>query len=276
MLINRVRNCITVGLIINIKSIAMTDNWGQLGHLSEQQKEALEKFNNSVNATELEIAKFSVESFDQAATRFLRARQFDVQKAHDLLHTCYETLKERKASSFANMDPEEILGCEASVLKKFYPHHQAGYDKYNRPLLYDNSGNVNMHAVQHVVSQEQLIGYHFWTMERMLDDVFKAGVQRKQAQQTSNSTAPATSDSNEQIPSTDDLNMISTCCILDLNGISIGTITQSHLINHMKLLIQIDNVCYPEMLGKFFIVNAPGFIVSTFDMVKGNDKKQWH
>ena len=254
----------------------MTDNWGQLGHLSEQQKEALEKFNSSVNINELEIAKFNVESMDQAAARFLRARQFDVQKAHDLLHTCYETLKERKASSFANMDPEEILGCEVSVLKKFYPHHQAGYDKFNRPLLYDNSGNVNMHAVQHIVSQEQLIGYHFWTMERMLDDVFKAGVERKHsiASTSATTTAPESTEAeattaSDSTTNVKDLNMISTCCILDLHGISIGTIAQSHLINHMKLLIQIDNVCYPEMLGKFFIVNAPGFVVSTFDMVKG-------
>lgn len=43
----------------------------------------------------------------------------------------------------------------------------------------------------------------------------------------------------------------------------------SFYVQHVKTLIQLDNVVYPEMLGKMFVINVPSFVVATYDMIKG-------
>ena len=50
---------------------------------------------------------------------------------------------------------------------------------------------------------------------------------------------------------------ISTCAVLDMNDVNM---TQAYKIMEIvKLLISLDNVAYPEMLGKMLIINAPWF-----------------
>lgn len=39
-------------------------------------------------------------------------------------------------------------------------------------------------------------------------------------------------------------------------------------LSHMRTLIGIDNICYPEMLGKLFVVNAPSVATVIYDMIK--------
>lgn len=238
-------------------SVAHMDLWGQVGHLTESQKSTLEIFKSAASEDKLNLAKFSVETVDQVACRFLRARQFDIGKAHDLLHECWVTKREKNATEYASAPVDETLQCEMTVLRKFYPHNQRGYDKFNRPLLFDNSGLINMNGIAHLTTQEALIGYHFWTMEKCLDELFTAGQQRAKP--------PPVGEGNDSAPAS----CISTCVILDLQGCSMATVANSAAMNHMKMLIALDNVVYPEMLGKMFVVNAPSFIVSTFAMVKG-------
>jgi hypothetical protein len=238
------------------------DLWGQAGHLTAEQQKALEVFKSAASEDKLNVAKFSAETVDQVALRFLRARQFDISKAHDLLHECWATKRDKKAAEFANAPVDDTLKCEMTVLRKFYPHNQRGYDKFNRPLLFDNSGTINMSGIAHLTTQEGLVGYHFWTMEKCLDELFTAGQERaKRAAVAANDGAVEGSDGAG--------NCISTCVILDLQGCSLATVANSAAMNHMKMLIALDNVVYPEMLGKMFVVNAPSFIVSTFSMVKG-------
>lgn len=50
---------------------------------------------------------------------------------------------------------------------------------------------------------------------------------------------------------------ISTCAVLDMNDV---TMSQAYkIMDIVKLLIALDNVAYPEMLGKMLIINAPWF-----------------
>lgn len=41
------------------------------------------------------------------------------------------------------------------------------------------------------------------------------------------------------------------------------------MLELVKLFISIDNVCYPEMLGKMLVINAPFLAVQTYKLVKG-------
>ncbi|RYG63128.1 hypothetical protein EON64_16545 [archaeon] len=49
---------------------------------------------------------------------------------------------------------------------------------------------------------------------------------------------------------------ISTCAILDMQHMNSHHLS-SKVLELVQGLIAIDNVCYPELLGKMFVVNAP-------------------
>jgi hypothetical protein len=62
--------------------------WGQLGNLTPSQTDLFKKFTAKAKQSDIEVAKYTVETFDQCCLRFLRARQFDVEKALILLSEC--------------------------------------------------------------------------------------------------------------------------------------------------------------------------------------------
>jgi len=49
---------------------------------------------------------------------------------------------------------------------------------------------------------------------------------------------------------------ISTCVILDLQGMNLSHFSP-HAMEHLKAIVAIDNTCYPELLGKMLVINAP-------------------
>jgi len=222
---------ITTGTTNTADNTNMEDLWGKLNHLTIEQHNNLKSFLSKAPSIELEDAKFSIETKEQVSLRFLRARKFDIILSLQLLHDCYITLKDKKAELYANMDPNEILGCEVNVLRKFYPHSQSGHDKLNRPLLYDNSGNMNMNGITHLTTPEGLIGYHFWTMEKALDDLFNSIA----AEGCSRGIPPVAPTGLGVIDPTNTtgstLHNCSTCAIIDLQGISLSDVTSSAVIN---------------------------------------------
>ena len=118
-------------------------NWGQLGHLTTAQTDLLGRFKEQVPDEHIQIAKFTVETVDQVCLRFLRARQFDVTKAKELIAECHKRKTEGKAKLYASMRPEDCLKCDLHVLKNIYPHTINGFDKMNRPVLFEYNGKVS-------------------------------------------------------------------------------------------------------------------------------------
>ena len=120
-------------------------NWGQIGHLTHVQDEALKHFIEQTPADHINMAKFTVETVEQVSLRFLRARQFDVIKAKELIAECFKKKTEGKARVHASMKPEECLQCDIHVLKNMYPHTMRGFDHQNRPVLFEYNGKVNIY-----------------------------------------------------------------------------------------------------------------------------------
>jgi hypothetical protein len=50
--------------------------------------------------------------------------------------------------------------------------------------------------------------------------------------------------------------IVSTVAVLDLKGLNSSHVS-SRILDHIKGMISIDNCCYPETLGKMFVINAP-------------------
>lgn len=208
-----------------------TDTWGQPGHLTAEQQEALKEFMQKASPADLEASKFSVESLENVSLRFLRARTFHVDHALQLLHECVKRKSEGQAAHWAKSAPDVCAQCDVDALKKYYPHGDFGFDRLNRPVLFEYSGLVDGHAIYQMTTLEHCINYHWWTMEHVLDGLFERAAQRG--------------------PS-----LISTCAVVDLTGLN-SSHASSLVMNHVKALVAVDNVCYPETLGKMLVVNAP-------------------
>jgi hypothetical protein len=210
------------------------DTWGTKGFLVAEQHEALIEFLETVKTEDLTIAKFNAESLENVALRFLRARQFSVPDAAALLAKCVERKTSGRAQHFATVSADECVQCDIEALNKFYPHCMLGYDKLNRPVLFEQSGKINPAAITTMTTYASLVDYHWHTMEKNLNDMFDAA-----AQDSARGGA-----------------VISTCAVLDLEGLGLVHCTGAAL-EHMKALIALDNVCYPETLGKMLVINAP-------------------
>jgi hypothetical protein len=216
---------------------AHIDTWGQVGHLTDLQQEALTQFLARVETADLDKTKFRVETHENVALRFLRSRQFHVDNALQLVHESVVKRAESHAEQFAKGTPDEAAHCDVTALKKWYPHGDFGFDKFNRPILFEYSGLIDASAIYQMTTLEHCIHYHWWTMEHSLNALFDAAAQRGTS-------------------------IISTCVIVDLTGLN-SHHASSLVLNHLKAMIAVDNVCYPETLGKMLLVNAP-WIASTF------------
>jgi CRAL/TRIO, N-terminal domain len=131
--------------VLAIKANAGT--WGQLGYLTPEEDLILTKFRTEVHPLYVDAAKYTCETFDQCCLRFLRARRFDTGKALILLTECNEKLIEMNAGFWAKQPADYCADCDIAALKNFYPHAQQGFDKINRPILFEHCGGIcyNLH-----------------------------------------------------------------------------------------------------------------------------------
>lgn len=226
------------------------DSWGQIGHLTPSQQEVLDNFLKAVPEEHLEMNRFRSETKEGCSLRFLRARQFNLEKALALIKESFDMRTEKKSKHYANLSPDECLDCDYATLLKYYPHEMWGEDIFNRPILYEKVGTVNVPAMLQLSNMDKLLAYHWYHMEKVMNDRFDAINQR--LKQT---------DSAAQCP-------ISTCVILDLSGLTLAQCSGA-VLDYMKIMIAIDNVCFPELLGKMIIINAPWIATTTFNLIKG-------
>ena len=220
-------------------------NWGRLDFLTASEGTALAEFTARVPAASLERVQYRAESKEAVSLRFLRARKFEVDKSLALLAECCQLFDKYDAEGCATMGAEAAAGCDPDVLTTFYPHTQRGYDKQGRLLLWEANGCVNLHALETVVRKSGLIRYHFWTMQAQLNNLFDAGQEDALGNK-----------------------VVWTTAVLDFEGLSMHHMSRA-MFSHLKTMVAIDNVCYPEMLGKMVVVNAPSLASTGWKMVKG-------
>ena len=220
------------------------ETWGQVGYLTPEQERIMQDFIRRAPVDHFEASKYSIETQEQIACRFLRAREFRIEDSLILLKKAYDLLQEYDADSWAERGAEACLGADEKLVKTFYPHQAQGYDRYGRLLCFEHNGNSNFPAIKSVTNKTNLMRYHLYTMERCYDEYFKKSPKN-----------PA------------GLSTISMCCICDFENLSFSQVSAG--LDHLKNLIALDNVCYPEQLGKLVVINVPGFIAGVWNMIKG-------
>ncbi len=144
---------------------ARIDCWGQVGHLTETQEAALREFSERASPADLECVKFKVESLESVSLRYLRARSFSAERALAMLSESAAKKIADQAAKYGEMHPDECVSCDADMFKNWYPHGQHGYDKMNRPILFEHSGGIQPAVLNHMLRLSDLVKYHWWTME---------------------------------------------------------------------------------------------------------------
>ena len=187
--------------------------WGRLGNLDSTQQDALQEFLNKIESGYLTRIKYNVETNEQFALRFLRARKFDVEKSLKLIDECISILDKYDADGCAEKGAESCADCDPDVLTTFYPHTQGGIDKEGRLLMWEANGCVSLSALQACCRPENLIKYHFWTMQNKLNTLF---------------------DNSDDNPNGSDTKVICTTAVLDFDGLNMSHLSQK-MFNHLKV-----------------------------------------
>jgi hypothetical protein len=220
----------------------------QVDLLTDEQTTLLKRFIDESPQEEIESARFRVESVESAALRFLRGRQFDLAKAKTLLHEAFAKKQEHRVSEKLKLSAEELARCDLETAKNWYPHSMPGFDKFNRPILFEHTGQITPSVLSIMTTKEWLVDYHWWAMENSLNEIFEQAFERSKAL---------------NVPMS-----FTTCVILDFAGLN-STHCSKSMLDHVKGLVAIDNCCYPEILGKMLVINAPWLTVGLWNLIKG-------
>ncbi|KAI9466610.1 CRAL-TRIO domain-containing protein [Lactarius psammicola] len=208
---------------------------GRLGNLTVPQQHALDTFRKELQ----DEGAFVPERLDDAALlRFLRARKFDVPKAKVMLLAAEQWRKDEKidelVQTFEFKEREEV--------NKYYPQYYHKNDKDGRPVYIEQLGKLDIKALYAITSQERLLKrliceYERSTRTRMPTSALMVG------------------------------HPVETfCTILDLQGVTLSNFyrVKDYILETSK----IGQDRYPEIMGKFYIINAPWTFTAVWTMIK--------
>mmetsp|Transcript_12725 Transcript_12725/g.16724 ORF Transcript_12725/g.16724 Transcript_12725/m.16724 type:complete len:401 (+) Transcript_12725:139-1341(+) len=218
------------------------ETWGLPDHLTTDQTEKLQDLKNRVSEADLQQIKFDVESQDSALCRYLRARKFDVDASFEMIENCRNRRLEDGVSECVQDGPSACLKCPAEVYKCFNPEWYVGFDKAHRLVSIQKPGLLNTAAIDCLTTTENILRYHWCNMEAR-NEQFRCA-------------AEAYGEPN-----------ISMTIITDLQGMTTSTMTKKvyHFIN---VISKLGSDCYPELMGKTYIVNAPFFFVGVWRIIR--------
>ncbi|KAK5075192.1 cytosolic factor, phosphatidylinositol/phosphatidylcholine transfer protein [Lithohypha guttulata] len=207
---------------------------GHPGHTTKEQDAQVHQLRAM-----LEQAGYSERLDTLTLLRFLRARKFNVQLAHDMF-----TANEKWRKEFGTDDLVRNFDYkEKPEVFKFYPQYYHKTDKDGRPVYIEQYGNIDLNAM-----------YKITTGDRMLQNLVV------EYEKVADPRLPACSRKAGKL--------LETCCtIMDMKGVGVTKIPSVY--GYVKQASAISQDHYPERLGKLYITNAPWGFSSVFSVVKG-------
>lgn len=205
---------------------------------TDQQKELIDKFREANKEFVLEIEGHYFHT-DVYLTRFLAARNWDMEESSKLFR---EAMTWRKENNVANI--AEI--CEKSpyfnMLTEYWPTSSLKGNNFftfdNTPIAYDGLGAIDSNIVN-IVPPKDLLNFHVYCIE-LLEKKFALQYKRYG-------------------------HIKGAIMIMDLAGLSMDSLS---LIDLLKQMTYIDENYYPCCLRKAVIVNAPGIFTVFWGLIK--------
>ncbi|GLI68592.1 hypothetical protein VaNZ11_013062 [Volvox africanus] len=160
--------------------------------------------------------------------RFLKARQWDVQRAAAM----YQNMVKWRIDQHADHLYETFVFAEREEVLRHYPHFYHNTDKYGRPIYIELLGQTDPSRMLEATTLDRLVHYHICEVENLMRRILPAC--------SALAGRP----------------IITKSVILDMRGVSMKTFG-SAAQKILKTVIAIDQDYYCETLGQMFIINTP-------------------
>jgi len=132
---------------------------------------------------------------------------------------------------------------ERPEVDKYYPQYYHKTDKEGRPIYIEQLGPLDVNALYKVTTEERQLRRLVWEYERLL---------RKRI--------PACADAAGHA-------VEASCTILDLKGVGIGQFWK--VKDYIAQSSHIGQNYYPEIMGRFYIINANLLFSTIWSVIKG-------
>jgi len=208
---------------------------GRLGNLTVPQQHALGKIKKEAE----EEGWFVPERMDDATLlRFLRARRFDVPKAKAMLVSAEQWRKDEKIDELART----FEFTEKKDVDRYYPQYYHKIDKDGRPVYIERLGKLDFKALYAVTSQDRLL-------KRLISEYERSLVTRMPA---------AAREVGHPVETF--------CTIMDLHDVSLSNFYR--VKDYVMAAAAIGQDRYPEIMGKFYIINSPWAFSAVWAIIK--------
>jgi len=209
---------------------------GRYGNLTKEQEQTLRKLILRVKKEGI----FCEERHDiHYFLRFLRARNFDLEKTYQMFYNCEKWRKDN------NID--DLYGnfefTEKTEVEKIYPKFYHNVDLLGRPIYIEQFGRLNLKRLYEHTNDERLIKNLILDYEIGLKERF-----------------PSCSNAAGHHVETG-------LTIMDLKDVSLMQF--SKCFNFIKKTSKIASDYYPECMGNLFVINSPKTFTMCWKLIKG-------
>lgn len=210
---------------------------GTLETKSELDRSKLEHLRKVV-ATDL--AEFPDLASDWSLLRFLRARDFDINRTSLMLHECCNFRRQNDFYSSLK-HPYDYF----ETINKYYYSGFCNYDYEGHPVIVEEVAKSKPDMILGHIPEKMILEYIIQKNERILHTVLPAMSRIK----------------GKRI---DQIVMIA-----DLKDAGMSILFQSKVQAYLKLMLTVGQNCYPEILVKSYVVNAPFLFKGIWSIIKG-------
>lgn len=246
-----IRESVLVRRLLQKQPITQQPQRGYPGDLTKEElaaclefrKELKEKREEEPSYYEMVYCYRGIEDESYALCRYMRARKFVVPDAFTMMDGNLDTWKEGKKHDFY-LDLEAAVGCPLSVLWTQFPFLYHGVAKNGAVVGYFQPGRIQLEGVECLTDIER-IGSFIWN-----DSVYRF----------KDAVAEARTTHTDMVVSCENI------CVIDLKGLSRSLLTD-RIINLLKTCCE-GLGCFPELLNKMVIVNAPSFFSMSWIVIK--------
>jgi hypothetical protein len=162
--------------------------------------------------------------------RFLRARNFSVDKAFEKIYADWKWRNGVNRDWMAFTDAQAVLGCNPTTIYKLFPTWFQGFCKEGRPVTWKQFGKLD-HGIFDVADVATLLKFHSWESDQLIKLGRKTGFEKG-------------------------YNVETFVVIIDAEGWNLSHMS-SNCMAFVRGMATADSSYFPERLGALHVINAP-------------------
>ncbi|CUV06571.1 unnamed protein product [Cryptosporidium hominis] len=241
------------------------------GHLSSKHssceidyKEQQLKLSNLLENFNLNLESIS-ESDYKLFFRFLKARQFNVEKSTEMLNKYFEWRGKKKVAELINTT-------QIPIKIDLYQRAYHGIDRLGRPIYIDCIGSSNIKQMLEIHPEKNFFNQWIYEYEFLVNVISISCQIYNALKEHLPKDSDITNINKDEIMNLLSLGEIqfqnfSTLNIIDMSGFNMGKF-DGNCRKVIKELVSISQNYYPELLGKMIVINAPSIFGIIWNFLK--------